>query len=306
MEVLIFGANGQDGHYLSRLCQRRGWDVAAVSRSNAPILGDVADGPFVTGLIRTRRPALIFHLAARSTTRHDAAAENHATIGTGTLNILEAVHQHSPDSRVFLAGSALQFINRGQPISEDDPWAAASPYAAARNYSNFLARYYRQLGVKVFFGYLFHHESPLRKPGHVSKTIADAARRAAAGETFQLELGDLSVEKEWTFAGDMVEAMLTLTQQDAVFEANLGSGIACSIADFAAACFATVNCDWRNYITQKQDFTAEYPRLVANPARIHSLGWRPRTTFQELARLMVLQQNDVNPAILSPPAPATI
>jgi GDPmannose 4,6-dehydratase len=293
MEALIFGANGQDGHYLSRLCQRRGFGVAAVSRGNAPIVGDVADGPFVTDLVRTRKPALIFHLAARSTTRHDAAVENHATIGTGTLNILEAVHHFSPDSRVFLAGSALQFVNRGQPISEDDPWDAASPYAAARNYSNLLARYYRRLGVKVFFGHLFHHESPLRKPGHVSKTIADAARRAAGGEKFQLELGDLSVEKEWTFAGDMVEAMLTLTQQDAVFEANLGSGIPHRIADWAEACFAVVNRDWQDYVTQKSGFAAEYPRLVSNPARIQALGWRPKTTFEELARLMVLEQEDV-------------
>jgi len=288
MEVLIFGANGQDGQYLSRLCQNRGWNVAAVSRSNSPIIGDVADGAFVTELIRARQPAMIFHLAARSTTRHDAAAENHATIGTGTLNILEAVHQHSRDSRVFLAGSALQFVNRGQPISEDDPLDAASPYATVRNYSNFLARYYRKLGVKVFFGYLFHHESSLRKPGHVSKTIADAARRAATGEKFLLELGDLSVEKEWTFAGDMVEAMLTLTQQDAVFEANLGSGRARSIADWAQTCFATVNCDWRNYVTQKRDFTPEYPRLVANPSRIRALGWQPKTTLEQLARLMIL------------------
>lgn len=288
MEVLIFGANGQDGHYLSQVCQRRGFSVAAVSRSDAPIVGDVADGGFVTELIRTRRPAMVFHLAARSTTRHDAAAENHATIGTGTLNILEAVRQHSPDSRVFLAGSALQFVNRGQPISEEDPFDAGSPYAVVRHYSNFLARYYRRLGLKVYFGYLFHHESPLRKPGHVSRIIAEAARRAAAGEKFTFELGDLSVEKEWTFAGDMVDAMWTLVQQDEIFEANLGSGIAYSIADWAKTCFEVVQRDWRDYVVQQQHFTAEYPRLVANPARIHALGWAPRITLAELARMMVL------------------
>jgi GDPmannose 4,6-dehydratase len=292
MEVLIFGANGQDGHYLADLCQHRGLDVAAVSRSSAPIPGDVADRILVTELIRKRKPGMIFHLAARSSTQHDAAVENHSTIGTGTMNILEAVYHYSPDSRVFLAGSALQFVNRGRPISEDDPFDSASPYAAVRTYSNLLARYYRRLGVKVVFGYLFHHESPLRKPGHVSRTLADAARRAAAGERFCLELGDLSVEKEWTFAGDMVEAMFLFAGQDAVAEANLGSGIAHSIADWAKTCFAIVGRDWKEYVRQKRDFTAEYPRLVSNPARIRALGWQPRTTFEQLARLMVVGHTD--------------
>jgi GDPmannose 4,6-dehydratase len=294
MEILIFGANGQDGQYLRRLGQARGWRVGAVARQQAPIIGDVADGGLVSRLIGERRPEMIFHLAARSSTGHEAAAENHATIGTGTLNILEAVHRHSRGSRVFLAGSALQFVNRGRPISEDDPMDAASAYAAVRNYSNFLARYYRQLGVNVFFGYLFHHESPLRKPGHVSQTIATAARRAGAGEKFRLELGDLSVEKEWTFAGDMVEAILALTQQDAILEANLGSGIAYSIADWAKACFAAVHCDWREYVVEKPGFAPEYSRLVSNPSRIRSLGWQPRVTLDQLARLMVLNDPPVS------------
>src|SRR5581483_7839366 len=152
MEALIFGAGGQDGHYLSRLCRQRGMEVAAVSRRNAAIIGDVADTAFVAQLIRQRRPDFVFHLAANSTTRHDAAAENHATIGAGTLNILDAVHRHSPSSRVFLAGSALQFANRGEAIAETDPFEAGSPYAAARIYSNYLARYYRGIECGCFSG----------------------------------------------------------------------------------------------------------------------------------------------------------
>ncbi len=290
MEALIFGASGQDGYYLARQCAERGFTVTGVSRRRGEIVGDVADRAFVTDLIRARQPGLIFHLAARSSTHHDAAAENHATIGGGTLNILEAVYQHSRESRVFLAGSALQFVNRGEPISEDDPLDASSPYAVARNYSNFLARYYRRLGVKVFFGYLFHHESPRRKPGHVSKVIADAARRAAAGEKFTLEIGDVSVTKEWTFAGDMTEAMLRLTEQDAIAEANLGSGVGRSIAEWAEACFGAVGRDWHDYLAQKPGYTAEYPRLVSNPSRIHALGWQPKTSFSELARMMVADE----------------
>ena len=135
-----------------------------------------------------------------------------------------------------------------------------------------LARYYRGLGVRVFFGYLFHHESPLRKPDHVAMMIANAARRAATGERFQLELGDLSVEKEWTFAADTVQGMLTLAQQDNVLEANIGSGIAHSIADWAKACFDVTGREWRDFFVHRQGCTPEYSRLVANPSRIRSLG----------------------------------
>jgi GDPmannose 4,6-dehydratase len=290
VDVLIFGANGQDGYYLSRLCERRGLKVGAISRRNAPIIGDVSDPLFVEESIRRSRPGMIFHLAARSSTRHEALIENHATIGGGSLNILESVYRHSPETRVFLSGSALQFVNHGRPICEDDPFDAASSYAVIRNYSNFLARYYRRLGVKVFFGYLFHHESPLRKPGHVSKNISDAARRAGAGENVVLEVGDLAVEKEWTFAGDMVEGMLALMEQDTVFEANLGSGITRSIADWAQACFEVVNRDWRLHVVRKLDFTAEYSRISANPSRIRALGWEPRTRFTDLARMMVCEE----------------
>ncbi len=287
MSVLIFGANGQDGHYLSLLCHQAGQQVMGVSRSQAAVVGDVADRDLVTALIRQQQPDFVFHLAAHSTTRHAAAFENHATIGTGSLNILEAVHTCSPQSRVFLAGSGLQFVNRGRPISEEDPFEGHSPYAATRIYTTYLARYYRRLGVKAYFGYLFHHESPRRKPGHLSKILADAARRAGQGESFQLEVGDLRVEKEWTFAGDTVAAMWALVNQEAVFEANLGTGITHTVEQWAEACFKVVGLDWRNYLTGKADFQAEYPRLVSNPARIHSLGWRPRVDLEQLAELMV-------------------
>ena len=289
MPVLIFGANGQDGYYLSRLCEREGHEVIGVSRSTGPVMGDVTDRGFVEGLIKRHQPDFVFHLAARSTTRHEAAFENHATIGTGSLNILESVKLHSPETRVFLAGSGLQFVNQGSPISEEDPFDVQSPYAAARIYSTYLARYYRNFGVRTYFGYLFHHESPHRKPGHLSRTIADAAKRAGSGERFQLEIGDIGVEKEWTFAGDTVAAMWTLATQDRVHEANLGTGIAHSVEEWARACFEVVGLNWRDFLTEASGFHPEYSRMVANPSRILSLGWKPTVNLQALARLMVTE-----------------
>lgn len=127
MEILIFGANGQDGQYLRRLAQLRGWSVAAVSRRNAPILGDVADAALVTALIRERRPDLIFHLAARSSTRHDAAAENHATIGAGTLNILEAALRHSPASRISSPAAPSNSSTAANPFPRTTPSTPPAP-----------------------------------------------------------------------------------------------------------------------------------------------------------------------------------
>ena len=121
-------------------------------------------------------PDVIFHLAANSTTKHEALRENHETIVTGTLNILESVLCHSPETRVFIVGSGLQFKNSGLPISEDSEFDAASAYAVARIQSVYVARYFRRLGVRVYVGYLFHHESPFRHPHHVSKVIVDGVK----------------------------------------------------------------------------------------------------------------------------------
>jgi GDPmannose 4,6-dehydratase len=288
MNALIFGASGQDGHYLAEICRAEGVTPIGISRSGAAgIRGDVASFELVQALVREHRPAFIFHLAARSTTGHDALFENHETISTGTLNVLEAARLHAPGARVFVTGSGVQFVNRGAPISERDPFAATSPYAVARIQSAYAARYFRSLGQPVYVGYLFHHESPLRKPGHVSKTVALAAARIAAGSKEQIELGDLSVEKEWTFAGDVARGMFALVTQDQVFDAVIGSGQAHSILEWVQLCFAIAGKDWRNHVRLRPGFVPEYRRLVSDPRTIRALGWEPRVGIDELARMMV-------------------
>ena len=291
MNALIFGANGQDGHYLSDLCKSQGITPIGVSRSGDWVRGDVSNPDQVRDLIKRHTPAYIFHLAARSTTRHEALFENHETISTGTLNILESVRTIYPQARVFLAGSGLQFKNTSKPISEKDPFEASSAYAVARIQSVYAARYYRSLGVRVYVGYLFHHESPLRGPGHVSKLIALAAQRIAAGSSEILELGDITVEKEWTFAGDVAQAMLDLVRQDKVFEATIGSGSAYSIQNWLEQCFSVIGKDWKRHVRLKEGFVAEYPRLVSDPSTIRSLGWSPKVGFAELAKMMMASKD---------------
>jgi GDPmannose 4,6-dehydratase len=261
-----------------------------MSRSGSWLHGDVACPETVEELIRSHHPEMIFHLAATSTTSHDAIYENHVTIGTGTINILESVKRWSPNSKVFITGSGLQFVNNGQPISEADPFDHGSSYAAVRNYSVYLARYFRSIGIQTYVGYLFHHESPLRGTQHLCQKIAQASQRIAEGSEEILELGDISVRKEWTFAGDVVEGIITLIEQNKVFEATIGSGLAYSVEDWLNECFRLINKDWRQYVRQKKNFKAEYKVLVSNPATINSLGWSAATTISELAKIMLNYQ----------------
>jgi GDPmannose 4,6-dehydratase len=287
MKALIFGAHGQDGYYLSELCKGKSIEPIGISRSGNWVHGDVSKYDQVEQLIKKHSPNYIFHVAANSTTRHDALFENHETISTGTLNILEAVKKHCPASKVFITGSGVQFKNKGLPISETDDFDASSPYSISRIQSVYAARYYRSLGLQVYVGYLFHHESPFRKAHHVSKMIALAVRRIANGSTEHIELGDISVRKEWTFAGDVAKSIFTLINQDAVFEAVIGSGVPYSIQNWLEQCFGLIEKNWHDYVRIREGFAPEYKCLVSNPKTINSLGWFPSVDLPGLAKIMM-------------------
>lgn len=285
--ALIFGANGQDGYYLYQLCKERGIEAVGISRTGEWTRGDISQFSAVETLIKTHQPTYIFHVAANSTTRHEALFENHETISTGTLNVLEAAKRHAPKARVFITGSGLQFLNNGNPIAETDEFEANSAYSAARIQSVYAARYYRSLGLKTYIGYLFHHESPRRKTHHISKLIALSAARIAKGNQETLELGDITVEKEWTFAGDIAQGIFTLTSQEIVFEACIGSGITYTIRDWLEACFSSIGKKWEEYIKPIEGFKPEYKRLVSNPASMERLGWKTIVDLPELAMMMM-------------------
>jgi GDPmannose 4,6-dehydratase len=287
LKAIIFGANGQDGHYINELCTLKGIETIGVSRTGNGLNSDVSQYEIIERLIKEHIPDYIFHLAANPSTQHDTLFENHETISTGILNILESVKRHSPESRVFITGRGVQFENNGRPINEGDNFKATSPYSIARIQSAFAARYFRSLGLPVYVGYLFHHESPLRKPNHVSQEITLAVKRIAEGSEEILEIGDISVEKEWTYAGDTAEGIFTLIDQDKVYEAVIGSGISYSIENWLEQCFGLINKDWHDHVRLKGGFTPEYKRLVSDPKTIHSLSWMPVVDFPNLARMMI-------------------
>jgi GDPmannose 4,6-dehydratase len=287
MNAIIFGASGQDGQYLSKLLAAKGIKVIGISRSKKFLQTDITEFEQIHKLVDKNKPDYIFHLAANSTTRHDAWQENHETICTGSLNMLEAVHKTSPDTKIFLSGSGLQFRNNGKPIKETDPFEATSQYAISRIHSVYAARYYRSLGIKAYVGYFFNHDSPLRSEKHISKKISEAVKRIHSGIEEKLEIGNISVRKEWGYAGDIVNGLWALVNQENIFEAIIGTGEAYSIEQWLEACFSLIGKDWHDYVVESKTFISEYKTLVSNPALINSLGWQPEISFHQLAKMML-------------------
>jgi GDPmannose 4,6-dehydratase len=291
MKAIIFGANGQDGFYLTKLLYEKSIEVIAVSRNENFVQIDITNFTEVGMIIKDIQADYIFHLAANSTTRHDALFENHQTIATGTLNILEAVKQFSRHTKVFISGSGLQFLNTGNPIKETDQFEANDAYSISRIQSVYAARYFRSLGVKTYVGYFFNHDSPLRSERHVTKMISEAAKRIAAGSNEKLEIGDMSVIKEWSFAGDIVQGIWLLVNQDKIFEANISSGEGHSIKEWIEECFKIVGKDYKNYVVENNNFKSSYKKLISDNTLIKSLGYKPNVSFRELAKMMTLKND---------------
>lgn len=290
MKAIIFGVNGQDGHYLSNLLEKNKVKVIGISKSpkNKCIVGDVSDTDFVKKIMKKHRPDYIFNFAAISSTSHDFIYENHKTISTGTLNILENSRIYCPNVKIFLSGSALQFKNVNKPINEKTAFYATSAYSVSRIHVTYLARYYRsKFNLNVYIGYLFNHDSPLRTEQHINKRISEAVKRIKNGSNEKIEIGDLNAKKEFNFAGDIIEAIWILVNQNKVYEAVIGSGKAYSIKNFIVSCFKKINKDWGKYVVIKNDFIPEYKVLVSNPKLIKSIGWKPKMDFQKLIDIMM-------------------
>jgi len=287
IDAIIFGSNGQDGRYLKSLLEKSGKKVDCISRSGTNLIGDIRDYKFVEEQIK-KQPKYIFNFAALSTTKHNALFENHQTICTGTLNILESARLHCPDSKIFVSGSALQFKNDGTPIDEQTPFEGSSPYSVSRIHSVYAARYFRNaFGLQTYVGYFFHHDSPFRSEQHVNQKIIQAVKRIDSGSKEKLELGNIDVKKEFNYASDLIEAIWILVNQNKIHEAVIGCGEAHSIKEWLECCFSKINKKWEDYVLLKDNFVPEFDTLVSNPSLIKSLGWKQKVNFHQLADLMM-------------------
>ncbi len=289
MKAIIFGVSGQDGYYLSKLLEKENIKVIGVCPSGKNcIKGDVSNIKFVENLIKKHKPEYIFHLAAISSTSHNFLFDNHKIICMGSLNILESSRIYCPNTKIFLSGSAMQFKNIGKPINEKVVFDASSAYSLARIHSTYAARYYRdKFNMKIYIGYFFNHDSPLRTEQHINKRIAESVKRIKNGSEEKIEIGDLKAKKEFNFAGDIVEAVWILVNQEKKYEAVVGSGEAHSIEDFIKHCFSEINKNWRDYVIVKAGFASDYKILVSDPMLIKSIGWKPKTNFNQLVKMML-------------------
>jgi GDPmannose 4,6-dehydratase len=287
-KALIFGSSGQDGYYLDLLLKSKKISTINISRSRGEFIGSVGDFKFVSDLVKKHLPDYIFHFAADSTTRHGATLDNNCSISTGAINILESVTLHSPFTKIFISGSALQFKNIKLPIDENTSFDFSSSYAISRNYSVQMARYYRQkFNINVYIGYFFNHDSPLRSENHINQKIVAHVVKVLNGSKEKLLIGNLEVQKEFNFAGDIVEAVWILLNQDEIFEVVLGNGKPYMIKDWVNYCFSKYSLKWENYIIKDESYKSEYEVLVSNPITIKKLGWTPKINFIELADLML-------------------
>jgi GDPmannose 4,6-dehydratase len=295
-KAIIFGASGQDGIYLSELLIKNNILPIKISRTENIALniikGDVANNQFIEELIKNEKPEYIFHLAANSTTQHDAIPENHETITTGTINILESVKRYSIETKVMIIGSGLQFKKNNSPISENDEFEYSSAYSMSRIQSVIAARYYRNLGLKTYVAYLFHHESPYRKEHHVSKMIVEQIKKIKKGETDKIKIGNSQVRKEWGYAKDIVEGIFMLINQDKIYEATIGTGITHSIQEYLDICFKLSDIDINKHLETIPNFKADYYFLVSSPKTINEIGWKAKTNLFELAKIMLENKNN--------------
>ncbi len=288
-KAIIFGITGQDGFYLKELLQKCRIEVIGVSRSSTEhTIGNVWDCSFVSQLIKNTQPAYVFHLSANSTTRHEALWDNHKEISTGTLCILEAIRLFAPTAKVFISGSGAQFKNDGTAINENTSFECSSAYALSRIDSVNSARYYRSVfSLQVYVGYFFNHDSPLRTERHINKKIVNQVVSIATGSKEKIIIGDVTVEKEFTFAADTMTAVWILINQNNIYEAVIGSGLPYPIAHWLHLCFSYFNLSWQNHVVLNKEFVTQYQKLYCDPTVIKSLGWQQTTGIEQLARLMI-------------------
>jgi GDPmannose 4,6-dehydratase len=315
--ILITGITGQDGSYLteshlasgdevhgmvrqSSLLQRTRLDsIPALSRAREDgrlrlHYADLQDTSSLVALMRKVRPDVVYHLAGQSHVgiSFDMPEYTAEATGLGTLRLLEAVRQVAPECRFFFAATSEIF---GEPLetpqSEKTPMAPVNPYAAAKVYALNLVRIYRKAyGLHASVGILFNHESPRRGENYVTRKITGAAARIARGLQKELHLGTLEPRRDWSYAPDVVDGIRRIVSADSGDDFVLASGAAHSVRDFCRVAFARVGLDWQRHVVLDPTFVRPLDisetRGDASKAR-RVLGWAPKTSFDELVRIMV-------------------
>jgi GDPmannose 4,6-dehydratase len=312
--ALITGITGQDGLYLSELLLSKGYEVYGLMRGqNNPkrelleqlvpgvhiLTGDLTDLASLMRALAEARPDEFYNLGAISFVAYSWENAHLTTevTGTGVLNALEAVRLHTlttgQDVRFYQASSSEMFGKvQSVPQNEDTLLWPRSPYGVAKVYGHYMTINFREsYGMHASSGVLFNHESPRRGPEFVTRKVSQAVARISLGLQDGLVLGNLEAQRDWGFAGDYVEAMWLMLQQDVADDYVISTGVTHTIRALLDAAFGTVGIDdWSGYVTQDPRFVrpAEVDLLVGDSTKAReTLGWAPKVGFEELVRMMV-------------------
>lgn len=307
--ALITGITGQDGSYLAELLLGKGYRVVGVVRrsSTTPyeriahlvdrielVSADLLDQTSLTDVVSATAPDEIYNLAAQSfvqTSWQQPVLTGEFT-ALGVTRMLEAMRKAAPTARFYQASSSEQFGKVVEtPQRESTPFYPRSPYGVAKVYGHWITVNYREsFNLFAVSGILFNHESPRRGLEFVTRKISDAVARIKTGLQREVRLGNIDARRDWGFAGDYVEAMWRMLQQDSPDDYVIGTGETWAVRDFLKTAFDVVGLDYREYVVQDERFfrPAEVDLLVADPTKAREqLGWTPHVSFQQLVQQMV-------------------
>jgi GDPmannose 4,6-dehydratase len=314
-KALITGITGQDGSYLAEFLLRKGYEVHGLIRRASTFnteridhlytdphdpktkiylhYGDLSDSGQLTNLIYNIQPEEIYHLGAQSHVRvsFDMPEYTGDITGIGTTRMLEAIRRSGIRTRFYQASSSEMFGSSPPPQNENTPFRPRSPYAAAKVYAFWVVANYRE-AYKIFAcnGILFNHESPRRGETFVTRKITRALAKIKLGLEKELYLGNLDAKRDWGFAGDYVEAMWLMLQQDEADDFVIATGESHSVREFLEEAFSYQGLDWKDYVKIDPRYfrptDVGYLQGDASKAR-KRLKWQPKVHFKELVKLMV-------------------
>jgi GDPmannose 4,6-dehydratase len=307
--ALITGITGQDGSYLAELLLAKGYRVIGVVRrsSTTPYeriahlvdrlelcSADLLDQTSLTDVVHDTKPDEIYNLAAQSFVQTSWAQPvlTGEFTALGVTRMLEAMKKAAPKARFYQASSSEQFGKVVEtPQCESTPFYPRSPYGVAKVYGHWITLNYREsFGLYAVSGILFNHESPRRGLEFVTRKVTDGAARCKLGVSRELRLGNLEARRDWGFAGDYVDAMWRMLQQDEPDDYVVATGETWSVRQLCEFAFQAVDLDYRDFVKHDTRFDrpAEVDLLVGNAAKARErLGWEPTVRFRQLVEMMV-------------------
>jgi len=307
--ALITGVTGQDGSYLAEHLLAKGYEVLGVVRRTSHhsyeridhlldrveiVTADLLDQHSLTQVIGKHRPDEVYNLAAQSfvPTSFTQPVLTGEFTALGVTRILEAIRLAHPKAKFYQASSSEMFGKVVEtPQSERTSFHPRSPYGVAKVYGHWITVNYREsYGLYAVSGILFNHESPRRGIEFVTRKVSDAVARIQLGLAKELKLGNLDARRDWGFAGDYVDAMWRMLQQQEPDDYVIGTGETHSVRELVEVAFAHVGLDYQDYVKTDPSFLrpAEVDLLVADPSKAKRvLGWEPTVDFASLVRMMV-------------------